>query len=69
MSISEFLTVKQFIKKNGAFTEGSLRWLLFNRETNGLDTAVIQLGRSLLIDEPAFVAWLRSNAGRKRDFN
>jgi hypothetical protein len=56
----QFLTVEQLAVKYPAFTEPSLRWLLFNRETNGLNAAVVQLGRKLLIDEQAFVAWLRS---------
>ncbi|WP_395684342.1 hypothetical protein [Dokdonella sp.] len=37
--------------------------MLFNRETNGLDTAVVQIGRRILIDEQAFVAWLREHRG------
>ena len=61
MNDPQFLTVEKFAEKySAAFTEASLRWLLFNRETNGLASAVVQLGRKLLIDEAAFVAWLRS---------
>ena len=56
----QFSTVEQLAAKFPAFTVPSLRWLLFNRETNGLSSAVVQLGRKVLIDEQAFVAWLRS---------
>jgi hypothetical protein len=56
---SQFYTVEQFAQKYPAFTDSSLRWLLFNRAHNGLAAAVVQLGRRVLIDEAAFVAWLR----------
>jgi hypothetical protein len=58
----QFFTVEQFAKKYTAFTPASLRWLLFQRERNGLDSAVVRLGRRVLIDETAFVAWLRSHS-------
>ncbi len=61
MNDPQFSTVEQMAAKYPSFTVGSLRWLLFNRENNGLATAVVQLGRKVLIDEQAFVAWLRSN--------
>lgn len=61
MEQSQFSTVEQFAKKYPAFTPASLRWQLFNRSTNGLDAAVVQLGRRVLIDEAAFVAWLRDH--------
>jgi hypothetical protein len=57
----QFLTAAQLSKKYPAFSLASIRWVLFNRETNGFNSAVVQLGRKLLIDEQAFVAWLRSH--------
>jgi hypothetical protein len=62
---SQFFTVEQFSKKYPAFTPASVRWLLFNRENNGLSAAVVQLGRRVLIDEAAFVSWLRGHTGSK----
>lgn len=61
MDNPQFFTVEQFAKKYTAFTPSSLRWLLFNRGQNGLGAAVVQLGRRVLIDEAAFVAWLRDH--------
>jgi hypothetical protein len=58
-------TVKQFREENPAFTEGSLRWLLFHRRTNGLDRAVVQVGRRVLIDVDAFFAWIDQQNGRQ----
>lgn len=60
MNEPQFFTVEQMAEKYPAFTSGSLRWLLFNREHNGLSSAVVQLGRKVLFDEQAFVAWLRA---------
>jgi len=59
---TQFLAVPAMAKKYAAagFTESGLRWLLFNREHNGFDNCVVTIGRKVLIDEPAFVAWLRS---------
>ena len=58
---SQFYTIAQFAQKYPAFTPAALRWQLFNRKTNGLDSAVVQLGRRVLIDEIAFVGWLRDH--------
>ncbi len=43
-----------------AITEGSLRWLIFNAEENGLNQALVRVGRRVLIDVDAFNAWLES---------
>jgi len=62
------LTVRQFSDKHQAFTQGSLRNLIFlaeNRKTskgvikgNGLDVALVRIGRKLLIDERKFFQWI-----------
>lgn len=59
---SPFYTVKQFCKRNPAFTEGQVRWWIFKAEENGLEEsgAIIRNGRSIVIDEPAFFPWFRS---------
>jgi hypothetical protein len=51
-------TVRQFCQKHPAFTLGSTRWLLFHRQTNGLEEAVVKIGRRVLIDEDKFFDWL-----------
>ena len=56
-------TVQQFCQEHVAFTIGGLRWLLFHRETNGLNKAVVKIGRRVLIDEDKFFEWvLRQNS-------
>ncbi len=62
------LTVRQFSDKHPAFPQGSLRNLIFlaeNRnisrgiiEGNGLNVALVRIGRKLLIDEAKFFQWI-----------
>lgn len=52
------LTVKQLVKKHPYLTEPGLRWMLFNRAQNGLNTAVIRIGKKILIDEELFEKWV-----------
>lgn len=62
------LTVRQFADKHQAFSQGSLRFQIFNaspRKTslgeiggNGLDAALLRLGRKVLIDEAKFFEWI-----------
>ena len=59
------LTVAQFCDRFG-WSENQLRWLLFNRDENGLAEAVSGRGR-LLIDVPRFFEILqRDKAGKRR---
>lgn len=59
------LTVPQFCERFG-WSENQLRWLLFNRDENGLAEAVSGRGR-LLIDVPRFFEILqREKAGKRR---
>lgn len=61
-------TVGQFAFKHCAFTEPSLRWMIFNASKrsgskgdipgNGLEVALVRVGRRVLIDETKFFEWL-----------
>lgn len=67
--LANLLTVKQFSAKHPAFSEGSLRWLIFlskSRESsrgsiagNGLAVALVRVGRRVLICEESFFDWIR----------
>lgn len=67
------LSVRQFSDKHPAFTQGSLRNLIFlsdNRKTsrgiiqgNGLNIALVRIGRKLLIDESKFFQWINEQQG------
>ena len=66
-------TVKQFSKVHPAFSEGSLRWLIYNAqarhtsqgiiEGNGMERALVRVGRRVLINESIFFEWI--NAQKK----
>lgn len=58
-TIPNLLTVRQFVQRHPAFTQGSLRYLIFNANTNGMNTCLRRIGRRVLIDEEAFFTWVR----------
>ena len=61
-------TVPQFSEKHPAFTQPALRHYLFHARPrhsskgevkgNGLDRAIVRVGRKVLIDEARFFEWL-----------
>ena len=55
-------TVKQFAERHSFLTEPSLRFQIFNRASNGLESsgAIVRLGRKILIDEERYFAWVDS---------
>jgi hypothetical protein len=60
MNLEKLVTVKQLSVFSPAFSEASLRWMIFNAETNGLNRALVKPGRRVLIDVPEFERWLES---------
>ncbi len=56
-----FSTVKQLSEKHPAFTQNSIRWIIFNSKLNGASAFIRRVGRKVLIDDEAFVAWVDSN--------
>jgi hypothetical protein len=48
----------------GAFTEPALRWLIFKSAENGLNSALVRVGRKVLIDVEGFNAWLERQRTR-----
>ncbi len=66
-------TVRQHSDKFPAFTQGAIRNLVFlseDRKTskgtikgNGLDVALVRIGRKLLIDEAKFFEWIDALQG------
>jgi len=57
-------TIKQLAAESPAFSEGALRWVVFNAKANGLDEAIVRHGRKVLIDLPRFNDWLSRTAGQ-----
>jgi len=58
----KLFTVRQFAESQPAFSEASIRWMVFNCKTNGLDNsgAILRNGRRILIDSEKFSSWLQS---------
>jgi hypothetical protein len=61
-----YFTVKQFSERHPAFTVASLRALIFDGNTNGLNEsgAVVRINRRVLLNEPKFFDWV--DGGNKR---
>ncbi len=67
-NIPQLLTVRQFSTEHPAFTEGSLRWLIFKagsdvassggKDYRTLNRALVRVGRRVLIDEQKFFDWV-----------
>lgn len=62
---SRLLTPRQIWETYPAFTEGSLRWLLFHRQTNGLSIAVRKIGRRLVLVEDLFLLWVEKHSEKQ----
>lgn len=60
MSYEQLRTVRQLATENPIFSEASLRWHIFNAKANGLDRAIVRVGRKILIDRVEFDRWLES---------
>ena len=64
MSCDRLRTIRQLAAVRPAFSENSLRWYVFNAKTNGLDRAIVRIGKpgskrpKVLIDEAGFDRWL-----------
>lgn len=67
MAERNYLTVNQFSAKYPAFTQGGLRWMIFNEETNGLaeEGVIVRCGRRVLINEDRFFARLERQNAKK----
>jgi hypothetical protein len=70
----EVFTVKQFSVRHPAFSEASLRWMIFRAEdrvdsrgkrlvANGFKSAFVRCGRKLMISEKEFFRCLLADGG------
>lgn len=71
--VRTYLTVRQFSDKHPAWSQASLRNLIFYSQPrystkgtipgNGLEIAIVRIGRKLLLDEGKFFEWLDNQNG------
>ena len=63
---NEYLTVRQLSLKYPAFSEGGLRWFIFNEHQNGFAKCIRRVGRKVLISEIDFLNWIDSQGGDRK---
>lgn len=56
--MDEYLTVAQLSQRYPAFSEGSIRWLIFNEKINGFSKVVRRIGRKVVIRLSAWKEFL-----------
>ena len=56
-----FLTIKQWLSKYEAIPEGGIRHLIFTNRDNFNERVVKKLGRKILLDEHAFLAFINEH--------
>jgi len=62
---TEFYSVNDYIKRRPAFSKGGLRHLFFHQgEELEKAGAIVRFGARILIDDAAFLAWLKAGNGR-----
>jgi len=62
---SSFLTVRQWAEQKSWPPLGGIRHLIFHAKSNGFDAVIRRVGRTILLDEAAFTAFVeRANAHR-----
>lgn len=54
------MTVQQYVDSHPYYTMAAFRWILFNRASNQFNTAVIKIGKKILIDSVAAEEWENS---------
>ena len=57
---SNYLTPKQVPKKHHAFSESSVRYLIFHEHTNGFSKCIRRIGKKILISERDFIEWIEA---------
>ena len=62
---TELYSVNDYTKRRPAFTKGGLRHLFFHQGEELEKTgAIVRFGARILIDDTAFLAWLKAGNGR-----
>lgn len=56
-----FLTIRQYAERYPWPSESGLRWMVFHAKSNGLESALIRVGKRIVLDLAAFNVWVRSH--------
>jgi len=58
-SFEDFATIEQLAEEsNGLTNENKLKWLIRNRDENGMEVCLKKFGKRWLIHKPTFFSWL-----------
>ena len=57
-------TVRQIAASSPAFSEPSLRWLIFHAAENDFEKVLVRVGRRVLVDLDRFDEWLEERRGK-----
>lgn len=59
MKVERLITVSQLAESCPALgSEAVIRWLIFNAEQNGLNSALVRVGRRVYFDQDKLEEWL-----------
>ena len=62
--LNDLRTIESFASEHPEFlTVPTLRWQLRHRDSNGLASATVQVGKRLLISRSRYEQWLATRAG------
>ena len=63
----DLVTVGELVKEAPSlFSDPAWRWYIFNAESNGLQAAIVRIGRRVYLHRPTLRRWLASGGGTKR---
>ena len=60
IAASNYLTPKQLPQKYPAFTESSIRYMIFHEHSNGFHRCIRRVGKKILISEKNFIQWIEA---------
>lgn len=63
-TVKRLATVRQTVELYPAFSQSSIRWLIFNERSNGFETTIRRIGRKVLIDLDAFEAFIEQGGSK-----
>ena len=61
MSYQDLRSVRQVADANPAFSEASLRWMIFRAAENGFGEVIVKLGGRVFLDVRRLDEWIESN--------
>lgn len=67
VQLDDLRSPEQLAKEHpSVLTVGAVRWQLRHRDTNGMATCCVPLGKKLLISKSRYEGWLATQAGKGR---